>query len=50
MSLYIAHKAFPDESDFVAAKIGIFLSSLIGRRSGTNAAVVINEARGSRHP
>jgi NhaA family Na+:H+ antiporter len=35
MSLYIAHKAFPDESDFVAAKIGIFLASLIAGGIGT---------------
>jgi NhaA family Na+:H+ antiporter len=35
MSLYIAHKAFPDESDFAAAKIGIFLSSLIAGAGGT---------------
>jgi NhaA family Na+:H+ antiporter len=35
MSLYIAHKAFPDESDFTAAKIGIFLASLIAGGLGT---------------
>jgi Na+:H+ antiporter, NhaA family len=35
MSLYIAHKAFPDESDFAAAKIGIFLASLIAGGIGT---------------
>jgi NhaA family Na+:H+ antiporter len=35
MSLYIAHKAFPDASDFTAAKIGIFLASLIAGGLGT---------------
>jgi len=35
MSLYIAHKAFADEADFVAAKIGIFLASLIAGGIGT---------------
>jgi NhaA family Na+:H+ antiporter len=35
MSLYIAHKAFPDESDFAAAKIGIFLASLLAGLIGT---------------
>jgi Na+:H+ antiporter, NhaA family len=35
MSLYIAHKAFPGESDFAAAKIGIFLASLIAGGLGT---------------
>lgn len=35
MSLYIARKAFPDESDFAAAKIGIFLASLIAGGLGT---------------
>jgi hypothetical protein len=35
MSLYIAHKAFPDEPDFAAAKIGIFLASLIAGGLGT---------------
>jgi NhaA family Na+:H+ antiporter len=35
MSLYIAHKAFPDESNFAAAKVGIFLASLIAGGLGT---------------
>lgn len=35
MSLYIAQKAFPDESDFAAAKVGIFLASLIAGGVGT---------------
>jgi NhaA family Na+:H+ antiporter len=35
MSLYISHKAFPDESDFAAAKVGIFLASLIAGGVGT---------------
>lgn len=35
MSLYIAQKAFPDESDFAAAKVGIFLASLIAGGLGT---------------
>lgn len=35
MSLYIAHKAFPNERDFAAAKIGIFLASLLAGVIGT---------------
>jgi NhaA family Na+:H+ antiporter len=35
MSLYIAAKAFPLESDFGAAKIGIFLASLLAGAIGT---------------
>jgi NhaA family Na+:H+ antiporter len=35
MSLYIAHKAFPDAADFAAAKIGIFLASLVAGGLGT---------------
>ncbi|HWM29495.1 MAG TPA: Na+/H+ antiporter NhaA [Woeseiaceae bacterium] len=35
MSLYISHKAFPDESDFAAAKIGVFLASSIAGGLGT---------------
>jgi NhaA family Na+:H+ antiporter len=35
MSLYIAHKAFPDDADFAAAKIGIFLASLSAGGLGT---------------
>jgi hypothetical protein len=35
MSLYIAHKSFPDESSLAAAKIGIFLISLIAGGLGT---------------
>jgi len=35
MSLYIAHKAFPGESDFSAAKVGIFLASLIAGGVGS---------------
>ena len=35
MSLYIAHKAFSDGSDFAAAKVGIFLASLIAGGLGT---------------
>ena len=38
MSLYIAGKAFPDASDFAAAKIGIFLASLIA--GGVGAALL----------
>jgi NhaA family Na+:H+ antiporter len=45
MSLYIAHKAFPNESDFAAAKIGIFLASLIAGALGT--ALLWYTARGS---
>ena len=29
MSVYISHKAFPDEVDFAAAKIGVFIASLV---------------------
>ncbi|HEX2228648.1 MAG TPA: Na+/H+ antiporter NhaA [Candidatus Binatia bacterium] len=35
MSLYIAHKAFPDDADFAAAKIGIFLASVLAGALGT---------------
>ena len=35
MSLFIAHQAFPDASDFSAAKIAIFLASLIGAGLGS---------------
>jgi NhaA family Na+:H+ antiporter len=45
MSLYIAHKAFPDESDFAAAKVGIFLASLIAGGAGT---ALLWCAKGSR--
>lgn len=46
MSLYIAHKAFPDESDFAAAKIGIFAASLIAGGLGT---ALLWSAAGSAH-
>lgn len=35
MSLYIAAKAFPDEADFAAAKLGVFLASFIAAGIGT---------------
>ena len=35
MSLFIAGRSFPDETDFAAAKIGIFLASLIAGGLGT---------------
>jgi NhaA family Na+:H+ antiporter len=35
MSLYIAGKAFPDRSDFAAAKIGIFIASFLAGGVGT---------------
>jgi NhaA family Na+:H+ antiporter len=35
MSLYIAHKAFPGEADFAAAKIGVFVASLLAGAAGT---------------
>ena len=35
MSLYIAGKAFPDESDFAAAKVAVFAASLIAGGVGT---------------
>ena len=35
MSLYIAHRAFPDAADFAAAKIGVFLASLLAGVAGT---------------
>lgn len=35
MSIYIAEKAFPDGADFAAAKIGIFIASLIAGTLGT---------------
>jgi NhaA family Na+:H+ antiporter len=34
MSLYIAHKAFPDEGDFAAAKLAVFAASLIAGVAG----------------
>ena len=35
MSLYIAGKAFPDASDFAAAKVGIFIASFLAGGVGT---------------
>jgi Na+:H+ antiporter, NhaA family len=35
MSLFIAGRSFPDETDFAAAKVGIFLASLIAGGLGT---------------
>lgn len=35
MSLYIAGRAFPDDAEFAAAKVGIFLASLIAGALGT---------------
>ena len=35
MSLYIAAKAFPDPSDFAAAKIAVFLASILAAGAGT---------------
>jgi len=35
MSLYIAAKAFADPADFAAAKIGVFLASLLAGAAGT---------------
>jgi NhaA family Na+:H+ antiporter len=35
MSLFIAGRSFPDDSDFAAAKVGIFLASLIAGALGT---------------
>jgi NhaA family Na+:H+ antiporter len=35
MSLYIAHRAFPDAADFAGAKIGVFLASLLAGAAGT---------------
>lgn len=35
MSLFIAHQAFPDESDFAAAKLAVFLASLIAGALGS---------------
>lgn len=40
MSLYIAGKAFPDASDFAAAKVGIFYCFLSRRWSWDRAALV----------
>ena len=34
MSLYIGAKAFPDDSDYVAAKVGIFLASIVAGVAG----------------
>jgi NhaA family Na+:H+ antiporter len=38
MSLFIAGRSFPDEADFAAAKVGIFLASLIA--GGLGAALL----------
>jgi len=35
MSLYIAHRAFADPADFAAAKLGVFLASLLAGAAGT---------------
>jgi len=35
MSLFIAGRSFPDEADFAAAKVGIFLASLLAGGLGT---------------
>lgn len=35
MSLFIAGQAFPDAADYAAAKIGIFIASLIAAAMGT---------------
>jgi NhaA family Na+:H+ antiporter len=35
MSLYIAHKAFPGDAEFAAAKVGIFLASLVAGGVGS---------------
>ena len=35
MSLYIAHKAFPDPMDFAAAKLAVFIASLLAGAIGT---------------
>ncbi len=34
MSLYIAAKAFPDPGDFAAAKIAVFLASILAAAAG----------------
>ena len=43
MSLYIASRAFPDPNDFAAAKIAVFLASLIAAALG---AMLLRRARG----
>ena len=48
MSLYIAGKAFTEESDFAAAKIGIFLASLIAGVVGT--ALLGSAVRSAKSP
>lgn len=35
MSLFIAGRAFPDDADFAAARIGVFLASLLAGSFGT---------------
>jgi NhaA family Na+:H+ antiporter len=35
MSLYIAHKAFASEDDFAAAKLAVFIASLLAAALGT---------------
>src|SRR5690554_6807413 len=43
MSLYIASRAFPDPNDFAAAKIAVFLASLLAAALGT---MLLRRARG----
>jgi Na+:H+ antiporter, NhaA family len=43
MSLYIAHKAFPGAADFAAAKVGVFLASLLAGAAG--AAILWSVAK-----
>jgi NhaA family Na+:H+ antiporter len=49
MSLFIAGRAFPDAADFAAAKIGVFLASLL---AGVLGAAILwpRRAEGSGSP
>jgi Na+:H+ antiporter, NhaA family len=47
MSLFIAHQAFPREEDFTAAKIAIFLASLLAGGIGTAILWRRRNARGT---
>ena len=46
MSLYIAHKAFPDPGVFAAAKVGIFVASLV---AGAAGAAILGSVGKKKH-
>ena len=46
MSLYIAHKAFADPADFAAAKVAVFIASLLAATFG--GALLLKKGRQGR--